>query len=303
MKVGTCSWKFPEWKWIYGEGGDERGFNHLQHYSRHYGSVEIDQWFWSLFRDEHASLPNPATVAGYLASVDPDFRFAIKAPNALTLTHFYPRYTGGKLISNPHFLQLGLMDAFVERITPMLPQTDVVMLQFEYLNRQKMPGPGAFRDLLGAFLSDCRSRWPELPLAVECRNGKWLDAAWFAELHRSRTGPVFTQGYFLPPVRSVLDGSGTGPEQCSDPVVFRLMGPDRADIEKRSGRRWDRRIDDRTDELADIAALAELFEAGGRSVSVYVNNHFEGAAPLTIEAFQRILGRVLTRGNLGDQIG
>ncbi len=295
MKIGTCSWKFPEWRWIYGESGEEKGFNHLEHYSQFYSAVEIDQWFWSLFRDDHAVLPDPVTVAGYLASVDPEFRFAIKAPNSLTLTHFYPRYTRGELRANPHFLQMGLMEAFVERISPMLPQTDAIMFQFEYLNRKKVAGAGEFRAALGSFLAECRSRWPELPLAVECRNGKWLDRGWFTMLRERSTGPVFTQGYFLPPVREVVDRNGLSAESCADPVVFRLMGPDRADIERRSGRKWDRRLNDRSDELAEIAALAELFASGGRSVSIYVNNHFEGAAPLTIATFQRIFGRILTR--------
>ncbi|MBC8235230.1 DUF72 domain-containing protein [bacterium] len=46
LRIGTCSWKFPSWhKLVYSE---PKGINYLEEYSRHYNTVEIDQWFWSL---------------------------------------------------------------------------------------------------------------------------------------------------------------------------------------------------------------------------------------------------------------
>ena len=29
----------------------EKGFDYLQEYSRHFSTVEVDQWFWSLLRE------------------------------------------------------------------------------------------------------------------------------------------------------------------------------------------------------------------------------------------------------------
>ena len=47
LHVGTCSWKYDSWKGIiYPEFGE---INYLEEYSKHYKTVEVDQWFWSLF--------------------------------------------------------------------------------------------------------------------------------------------------------------------------------------------------------------------------------------------------------------
>ena len=55
LKIGTCSWKYDSWKGIvYPEFGD---FNYLEEYSKKYNTVEIDQWFWSLFPNNKVTLP------------------------------------------------------------------------------------------------------------------------------------------------------------------------------------------------------------------------------------------------------
>ena len=55
LRIGTCSWKYDSWKGIvYPEFGD---FNYLEEYSKKYNTVEIDQWFWSLFPNNKVTLP------------------------------------------------------------------------------------------------------------------------------------------------------------------------------------------------------------------------------------------------------
>ncbi len=72
----------------------------------------MDQWFWSLFR-EKVVLPKPEVVAEYVASVPKDFRFSIKVPNAITLTHQYGK---GALEPNFHFLSNDLMEDFLQPV-------------------------------------------------------------------------------------------------------------------------------------------------------------------------------------------
>ena len=47
IRFGTCSWKYDSWKGIvYTESKSK---NYLKEYSQKFNTVEIDQWFWSLF--------------------------------------------------------------------------------------------------------------------------------------------------------------------------------------------------------------------------------------------------------------
>ena len=87
LHIGTCSWKYDSWRGlIYPQ---EKKINYLQEYSRHYRTVEVDQWFWSLFGEDTAVLPKTAVVSEYGSSVPDDFVFCAKVPNSITLTHHY----------------------------------------------------------------------------------------------------------------------------------------------------------------------------------------------------------------------
>ena len=88
LRIGTCSWKYDSWAGIIYSA--KSGINYLEEYSKHYNTVEIDQWFWSLFNDA-AKLPDERTVKEYNDSVPDDFKFTIKVPNSITLTHHYSK--------------------------------------------------------------------------------------------------------------------------------------------------------------------------------------------------------------------
>ncbi len=104
LSAGTCSWKYDSWKGlIYDPGRRYRPDDYLSDYARYYNTVEIDQWFWSLF-GTGAKLPNSSDVQSYADSVPDDFRFTVKAPNAITLTHFYAKDRQLANEPNPHFL-------------------------------------------------------------------------------------------------------------------------------------------------------------------------------------------------------
>ncbi|TFG96019.1 MAG: DUF72 domain-containing protein, partial [Calditrichales bacterium] len=101
LRFGTCSWKYESWQGlVYSAGAKE---NYLAEYGMKYDTVEIDQWFWSLFGVDKVSLQKPEVVREYVNSVNTDFRFTIKVPNSLTLTHFYRKRKTEPLIENPHF--------------------------------------------------------------------------------------------------------------------------------------------------------------------------------------------------------
>ena len=133
--IGTCSWKYDSWKGIIYPQLEE--INYLKEYSKHYSSVEVDQWFWSLF--DIVRLPEKRTVEEYKSSVRDDFKFIIKVPNSLTLTHYYSKNKSEPLRKNPYFMSADLIEEFLHTMKPIKNQIASLIFQFEYLNKEKMP--------------------------------------------------------------------------------------------------------------------------------------------------------------------
>ena len=281
LRLGTCSWKYDDWRGlIYPDTGD---LNHLEEYGRAFDTVEVDQWFWSLFPPDIVKLPDQSIVESYLLATDEDFKFSIKAPNALTLTHHCVKKKTAPFSVNTHFLDVDLAGAFLNSLSLLRERLGAVMLQFDYLNRQKMPSQRIFLERLGAF-ADGLDR--SIPWAVELRNPNFLTPRWFEFLRERGLSNVFVQGYWLPQVDVLYDRFR---EQLCSPVVIRLMGPDRKGIEKKTDGKWDRLVEPRDDELRRIADVVKDALDAGADVYLNVNNHFEGCAPRTIEKLKRLL--------------
>jgi uncharacterized protein YecE (DUF72 family) len=248
--------------------------------------VEVDQWFWSLGKvpPGKAALPRPGIAAGYAASVPDDFRFVVKCPNALTLSHAYAK-KGEPLVPNPNFLDPELFLRFLGALDAMVPKIGLFIFQFEYLNKEKMPGPAAFRERLGAFLSALPA---DFPYAVEIRNPRWMDASWFSFLRDRGVSPVLLQGYWMDDVCDVAQRAtgGLGPRAC-----LRLHGEDREGMEERTGEDWSKIVRPKDDELARVAALVRRLLSDGTELWLDVNNHYEGCAPRTIEKLRALLGK------------
>lgn len=281
LHLGTCSWKFESWRGLV--YSDTPHPNYLAEYASHYDCVEIDQWFWSLFGIGKVVLPKPETVADYAAAVPGTFRFAVKMPNALTLTHYRPRRKGDPLIPNPHFLSPDLTRVVLEQLEPLKPNLGPLMFQFEYLNREKMASQGHFQDRLGTFASQLPR---DFSWAIECRNPNYLNAPYFDFLLQAGLSHVFEQGYYMPSVAEVYQRHS---ERLGETVVIRLHGPDREGIEERTGKVWNRIATPRDADLAALADVVKGLRQQQRKVWLFVNNHFEGCAPLTLQRLQQRL--------------
>ena len=275
LRIGTCSWKYDSWRGlIYSE---DKNINYLQEYSQKFNTVEIDQWFWSLHGLNKVSLPNPKTVEAYKLSVPEDFKFSIKMPNSLTLTHFYKSAKTEPLKQNPHFLSEDLFDQFLYSLKPIENNLGPLMFQFEYLNKQKMKSQMDFQIQFEAFIQKIKSGYD---LAVEIRNPNYLNKNYFEFLSENNLAHVFLQGYYMPPIFEVYSNFK---DLIKDRVVIRLHGPDRKGIEEKSGGNWNKIIEPKDEELKRIIEMIK--ELLNREVDIYlnVNNHYEGSAPLTIE--------------------
>ena len=117
IRIGTCSWKYPGWRGIV--YSDAATPDYLAEYAQRFDVVEVDQWYWSLFGPDKVVLPQPKTVAVYAAAVPDGFRFGVKLPDALTLTHFRPKAKSDPLVPNPHYLSVDLLHTFLERLEPL----------------------------------------------------------------------------------------------------------------------------------------------------------------------------------------
>jgi len=281
IRLGTCSWKYESWKGlVYSDRARE---NYLLEYSKMYDTVEIDQWFWSLFGEDKVSLPLNRVVEEYVRSVPDDFKFTIKVPNSITLTHFYRKQKTEALKVNPHFLSISLFEAFIDTLKSMHDKIGLLMFQFEYLNKQKMSSQQEFTDKLAAFIEKCD---PRFPYAVEIRNPYYLNKAYFQFLNEKKIGHVFLQGYFMPDIVEVYQKFRS---MISAATAIRLHGPDRGDIEERSGGNWNKIYDSRDEELSRITKIIEEIHSKNLDIYANVNNHYEGSAPLTIEKIRKLL--------------
>lgn len=282
FRLGTCSWKYDSWRGIIYSGQDK--INYLEEYSTHFNTVEIDQWFWSLFLPNKVVLPQKSVVKEYKNSVPKDFKFTIKVPNSITLTHFYNKSNDEELKRNPHFLSNELFNDFLESIEPIVEQTSCLMFQFEYLNKNKMSSMNDFMEKFRIFHSVFPAGIPAI--GIEIRNPNYLTKSYFEFLNRLNIYHVFLQGYYMPSIFDVYKKFGN---YIRDLSVIRLHGEDRQGIEKLSGENWSKIYIDRTEQLMQAALL--INELTSKKVEVYlnINNHFEGSAPLTIERIKKYL--------------
>jgi uncharacterized protein YecE (DUF72 family) len=282
LHIGTCSWKYDSWRGLIYSA--DKQINYLQEYSTHYKTVEVDQWFWSLFGEDTAVLPKAKVVREYASSVPDDFIFCAKVPNSITLTHHYTKDRKGPLRPNPCFLSVPLMERFLGSLEPLGVKLGPLVFQFEYLNKKKIGSLGEFINRFGKFASQLPK---EYDYFVETRNPNYLKNPFFDFLASAHLHPVFLQGYYMPSIFMIYD-------QFKDKVgaktMIRLLGPDRQGIEKQTGNSWDAIVTPRDTDIDQLKTM--LGELAAREVEtfLYVNNHFEGSAPRTISRIAKALG-------------
>lgn len=284
FRIGTCSWKFDSWQGIV--YSNDPSINYLKEYSEHFNTVEVDQWFWSLFEKNKVLLPQKKDVLDSKNSIPEDFRFTIKVPNSITLTHHYNRDKSKSLIRNSYFLSVDLFGEFLETIKPLKDNIGCLIFQFEYLNREKMSSVREFKLRFGEFNSEIDK---SIPLAIEIRNPNYLNEPYFKFLNELNIAHVFLEGYYMPPVSETYKKFK---DYIKDFTVIRLHGPDRKGMEKISGGEWNKIYSDRMNDLKIITEL--IGDLRKKDVDIYlnVNNHYEGSAPLTVKRIIKLLNEL-----------
>jgi uncharacterized protein YecE (DUF72 family) len=274
LKIGTCSWNYPSWVGLVYSAPSPNAAGYLPEYSKRFRTAEIDSWFYRL--------PERHDVLDYLGSVDEGFSFTVKVTEDISLTH--KRNRGLKeLIPNPSFLSPELFAKYIERIEPMMPQVDAVMLEFEYLNKDKMKDVGAFMKAIDTFMPTVPSG---VPLAIETRNKNYLTKEYFQFLKEKKLIHVFSEKQYLLHIYEIYDEFG---EYIEGTSVIRLLGGDRAEIEKKTEEQWNRIVDEKPDKDR-IVEMSKTISYKGGKIIININNHYEGSAPITAAFFEKAMG-------------
>jgi uncharacterized protein YecE (DUF72 family) len=283
IRFGTCSWKYDSWKGIvYSESNPK---NYLKEYSQKFNTVEIDQWFWSLFPPAKVVLPQKNVVEEYKKSVPDDFLFTIKVPNSITLTHFYKDSKEDALKPNLFFLSVEIFEEFLNSIETIKNQVGCFIFQFEYLNKQKMKSLSDFQLKFAEFFKQLNKKIP--PIGIEIRNPNYLNENYFKFLSELKLAPVFLDGYYMPPAADIYSKFK---KHINNLAVIRLHGPDRKGIEKIANDNWNQIYINRDVEIKSIVEMIKELQSNEVDLFVNVNNHFEGSAPLTIQKIKTNLG-------------
>jgi uncharacterized protein YecE (DUF72 family) len=281
LRIGSCSWKFDSWKGlVYDPDKDYKPADYLADYSRYYNTVEIDQWFWSLF-PAGVKLPSKDDARAYSASVPDDFMFSVKVPNSITLTHHYTKqtkaYSGFAGKPNPYFLDNSLFEKFLDTISPFENKLGPVIFQFEYLNRQKMPSMNAFCDNLNNFFEKAPAGFK---YAVECRNPNYFRPGFFDFLSNNNLGFVLLDGYYMPPIGQLIASHNIN---TAGFTVARLQPRDRQAMDTRANNKWNKLIEQNNESIRVLADFIKANASQSIMTIINANNHYEGCAPMTIE--------------------
>lgn len=274
VRIGTCSWNYESWVGLVYSAPSKTAAGYLGEYSKRFRTAEVDSFFYRL--------PDSRDALAYAEAVDDGFRFTLKVSEDISLTH--KRARGSKeLEPNPAFLSAELFASYLERVRVLLPMTEAVMLEFEYLNKDKMRDVGAFMEALDPFAAAVPKG---LPLAIETRNKNYLTREYFQFLKERSLIHVFSEKQYMPHVYEVYEKFG---DLISGTSVIRLLGGDRAEIERATGGSWDRIVDAKPDKILVAGMSREIVVRGGRVV-ISINNHYEGSAPMTALFFEGELG-------------
>ena len=281
LRIGTCSWKYDSWKGLVYDPDRKYGSrDYLPDYAKFFNTVEIDQWFWSLF-PQGAKLPDSETVRIYADSVPDDFMFTVKVPNSITLTHYYakqpPALKKYANRPNPHFLDIELLNRFLDTLEPMRKKLGPIMFQFEYLNKKKMPSKAVFLERLDEFFDKAPKGYD---YAIETRNPNYLAEDFFDFLSKRDLGFVLLEGYYMPHIENIVAEHDIRTAKFS---IVRLHGPDRQEIEERTSGFWNDIVEPKDEGLRETASIIRQNTERKIMTYVNVNNHYEGCAPLTIQ--------------------
>jgi uncharacterized protein YecE (DUF72 family) len=119
--------------------------------------------------------------------------------------------------------------------------------------------------------------------AVEIRNKNWLSKPFFDLLRAHKVAYALIDQSWMPRPAEIFEKFDP---ITADFTYIRLLG-DRKGIEQKT-KTWGKVIVDRSKELMSWVNVCQRTIRRGVSTYVYVNNHYAGFAPATVEQFEKL---------------
>jgi uncharacterized protein YecE (DUF72 family) len=269
VRFGASSFSSKDWVGPFYPPGTPPG-DFLAVYARRFDTVEIDATYYAV--------PAARTVEGWARKTPEDFLIAAKFPREIVHGGEDARPDPARILAPD--ATYPVRDRFLAVMSRLGPRLGPLVIQFPYLNRRVFAQADPFLERLDRFLGDLPDGFT---YAVEVRNRAWVAPPLLDLCRRHHVALVLVDQAWMPhgdEVEKKLD------PVTSDLVYIRLLG-DRKAIEAITTT-WDREVMDHEDRLRRWSALlVRLLERGVPSF-VYVNNHYAGHAPATLERLQRL---------------
>jgi uncharacterized protein YecE (DUF72 family) len=280
--IGTSSWKYPGWfgqlyerdRYIWRGKFSNARFERdcLAEYAQVFKTVSVDAAYYQF--------PTRAWIENMVSQVPPDFQFALKVTDEITVKTFpnLPRFGRRAGRPNRNFLNADLFaSAFLAACEPFKSNIGPLMFEFAQFHGVDFARGREFVAALDMFLGALPRGWQ---YAVEIRNRHFLQPEYFATLARHGAAHVFNSWTDMPPVgeQLAMPGSQTNPNLS---VARLLLKP---------GRKYEDAVKrfspyDRLQEAypEGRTAAAELVKRTRRSQGrtrgyIFLNNRFEGNA-------------------------
>lgn len=285
--IGTSSWKYPGWRgllyddarYIYRGKFATSRFERdcLSEYAEVFKTVCVDAAYYSF--------PSVKYLEGLAAQVPPDFQFAFKVTDDITLKTFpnQPRHGAKAGMKNPYFLSAETFErGFLRPCEAIRSRIGILMFEFSRFYPADFAHGRDFVTALDTFLAKLPKGWP---YGIEMRNRLWLTPEYFSCLAHHEVTHVYNSWTEMPPIgeQVILPGS----ETRSDLVAARFL--------LKPGRKYDEAVQafqpyQETKEINEEArrAGAALIQNGKKNTRkktfIFVNNRLEGNALQTIKA-------------------
>jgi uncharacterized protein YecE (DUF72 family) len=258
IHIGTSAFTAAGWESAFYPAGMKPA-DYLTYYATKFDTVEVDSTFYRT--------PSVATVNGWARKVPDGFVLAAKVPQIITHE---------KILQNcdddmKQFLET--MDLMGDKLGPLL-------FQFGYFNQTAFKSGKEFLARLEPFLKKLPERHR---FALEIRNKQWLTAEFFDLLRAHKVAYALIDQAWMPRVSEIFEKFDP---ITADFTYVRLLG-DRKGIEQQT-KVWDKVIVDRSRELMSWVNVCQRTTQRGVTTYVYINNHFSGYAPATVEQFQKL---------------
>lgn len=256
IHLGTSAFTAPGWPGSFYPAGMKPA-EYLTFYAEHFDTVEVDSTFYRC--------PTAGTVNGWALKTPDEFIFSVKVPR--TITH-------EKVLvdCDSEFEQfVDTMDILDEKLGPMV-------FQFPYFNKDHFQTPVQFMSRLKAFFKKLPA---DYQFAIEIRNKGWLTARFVDLLREHNIALVLQDQSWMPHPNELKENFDP---ITADFTYIRLLG-DRKGIEKMT-KIFDKVVVDRTTQLSGWVDVCQQIQKRGVRQYIYVNNHYAGHAPATIEQFR-----------------